>query len=250
MYPVSRDWIQPDWQAPPNVRAFTTTRAGGVSDGPWSSFNLGNRCNDDRLRVEQNRARLCACLPAPVHWLHQLHGTKVVQASAKLKDDPKAEPNDEPEGDALVSFEPGQACAVLTADCLPVFFCNRQGTRVAVAHAGWRGLAEGVLQATIVALEEDPAELMAWLGPAIGSRAYEVGSDVADAFAAEFPEGFSPRGDRFLMDIYRLARLKLAAAGVSSIQGGGFCTMTDSKRFFSYRRDGITGRMASVIWLE
>ena len=216
---MSSDWIHPDWPAPPNVRAFTTTRAGGVSDGPWSSLNLGNRCNDDRFHVGQNRARLCASLPAAVNWLHQVHGTKVVQASAKLKDEPNNEPNNEPEGDALVSFEPGEVCAVLTADCLPVFFCNRLGTRVAVAHAGWRGLAEGVLQATIEALKEDPCELLAWLGPAIGPRAYEVGTDVTEAFATEFPEGFSPRGDRFMMDIYTLARLKLVAAGVHSIQG-------------------------------
>ena len=139
---------------------------------------------------------------------------------------------------------------MLTADCLPVFFCNRPGDRVAVAHAGWRGLANGILQATVRELDEDPAELLAWMGPAIGPGVYEVGSDVAAAFPGEFPDGFTPENDRYLLNMYRLARLKLAAAGVQAVYGGHYCTMSDPERFFSYRRDGVTGRMASLLWLD
>ncbi len=239
---MSRDWISPDWPAPPNVRAFTTTRGGGVSTGPWAGFNLGSRCGDNVTDVDRNRAALDQELPAPVRWLHQVHGTRVVGCSGK--------PGGEPEGDASVTFEPGQVCAVLTADCLPVLFCNRCGDRAGVAHAGWRGLAAGVLEATVKALDNDPSELLVWLGPAIGPDAYEVGVEVADAFAEEFPAGFKRHGDRYLLDLYTLAKLKLEKAGVVRISGGGFCTFTESDRFFSYRRDGVTGRMASLIWLD
>lgn len=239
---MSIDRIHPDWPAPPNVRAFTTTRSGGVSTGPWASFNLGSRCGDSVNHVDQNRAGLEQELPARVRWLHQVHGTRVVKHTG--------EPHGEPEGDAAVTFEPGQICAVLTADCLPVLFCNRRGDRAGVAHAGWRGLAAGVLEATVKALDEAPSELLAWLGPAIGPDAYEVGVEVAGAFAEEFPAGFKRRGDRYLLDLYKLARLKLAKAGVDRISGGGFCTLTESDRFFSYRRDGVTGRMASLVWLD
>jgi YfiH family protein len=239
---VSRHWIDPDWPAPKSVRAFTTTRRGGVSTGAWSGFNLGTHCGDDPTHVAQNRAMLNRTLPAPVHWLQQVHGTRVLTLPAGL--------SGEPEADAVVTFQPGQVCAVLTADCLPVFFCNRKGDRAGVAHAGWRGLANGVLQATVAALQEDPAELLAWLGPAIGPGAYEVGAELAGAFAEEFPEGFTRHGERYLLDLYTLARMKLAAAGLNYVGGGGFCTFTESDRFFSYRRDGVTGRMASLVWLE
>lgn len=238
---MNGDWIYPGWAAPPNVRAFTTTRRGGASTGAWSGFNLGTRCGDDPGHVAQNRALLNKQLPAPVQWLRQVHGTRVVRLSDGF--------STEPEADAVVTFSPGQVCAVLTADCLPVFFCNRKGDRAGMAHAGWRGLAGGVLQATVNALEEDPAELLAWLGPAIGPGAYEVGVELADAFAEEYPAGFTRSGDRYLLDLYSLARLKLAAAGVNSVGGGDFCTLTESERFFSYRRDGVTGRMASLVWL-
>jgi YfiH family protein len=239
---VSQDWIYPDWSAPKNVRAFTTTRRGGASTGDWSGFNLGARCGDDPDHVAQNRAMLDRDLPEPVQWLHQVHGTRVLTLSDGL--------SAEPEADAVVTFRPGRVCAVLTADCLPVFFCSRKGDRAGVAHAGWRGLADGVLQATVAALQEDPSELLAGLGPAIGPGAYEVGAELAGAFAGEFPAGFTRSGERYLLDLYELARLKLAAAGVNHVGGGGFCTFTESDRFFSYRRDGVTGRMASVIWLE
>lgn len=235
-------WLEPQWAAPSNVRAFTTTRAGGVSTGPWSGFNLGSRCGDSSDHVDRNRAALNAFLPAPVRWLRQVHGTQVVDLADAWEG--------EVEADAAVSFAPGQVCAVLTADCLPVFFCGGRGDRVGVAHAGWRGLAAGVLQETVKALDDDPAQLLAWLGPAIGPSVYEVGSEVADAFAGEYPAGFTCRDDRYLLDLYALARLKLAQAGVTHVDGGHFCTFTQSDLFFSYRREGVTGRMASVIWLD
>lgn len=234
--------ITPDWQAPANVQAFTTTRSGGVSTGRWSTFNLGDRCGDDPAHVEQNRAILNDLLPSPVSWLRQVHGTRVVDVSAEAFKCPEA--------DAVVSFTPGRVCAVLTADCLPVFFCNQGGDRVGVAHAGWRGLADGILQTTVDALTEEASQLMAWLGPAIGPEAYEVGDELAEAFSDEFPVGFARTGDRYLLDLYALARLKLEETGVEFIGGGDFCTLSDNHRFFSFRRDGETGRMASVIWFN
>ena len=239
---MRHDWIQADWPAPPNVRAVSTTRSGGVSRGPWFSFNLGLHGGDDPSHVEQNRASLSAVLPSPAHWLRQVHGTSVLRYATRF--------TGEREGDALVSFEPRQVCVVLTADCLPVLFCNRRGDRVGIAHAGWRGLANGILEATVRALDEAPGELMAWMGPAIGPQSFEVGSDVAEAFPREFPAGFTAHGGRFLLDIYALAKLKLAALGVHAVYGGAYCTMSDPERFFSYRRDGVTGRMASLIWLD
>ena len=239
---MSSDWIRASWPAAANVHAFSTTRSGGVSRGPWTSLNLGTHCGDDACHVAQNRARLDEELPAPPAWLHQVHGTTVVRHSGPSQR--------EREGDALVSFKQNQVCAVLTADCLPVFFCNRIGDRVGIAHAGWRGLAKGVLQATVSALDEEPANLMAWLGPAIGPRVYEVGADVAEAFPDEFPAAFKRHGERFLLNLYALAKLKLAAAGVQAVYGGDHCTMSDSVRFFSYRRDGVTGRMASLLWFD
>jgi YfiH family protein len=239
---VKYDWIQPDWPAPRNIRALSTTRSGGVSLGPWSSLNLGTHCGDDLSLVEQNRARLSELLPAPARWLRQVHGSVVVHHSGQA--------SSEIEGDAQVSFERGQVCAVLTADCLPVFFCNRLGDRVGVAHAGWRGLADGVLEATVRALHEAPAELMAWMGPAIGPEVYQVGSEVTAAFPQEFSTAFTRKGTGFLLDIYTLAKLKLAAVGVHAVYGGAYCTLSDPDRFFSYRRDGVTGRMASLVWLD
>jgi len=171
------EWVKPDWPAPPNVRAFTTPRAGGFSKDAWSSMNLGTHCGDDPLAVHRNREKLASQLPAAPQWPRQVHGTQVVTHPLKS--------GAEPEADGLVSFSPGQVCAVLTADCLPVLFCNRSGNRVAVAHAGWRGLAQGVLQATVKQMKETPGEIMAWLGPAIGPGVYEVGEDVRQAFPEE-----------------------------------------------------------------
>lgn len=235
-------WITSDWPAPANIHALCTTRGGGCSSGAWASMNLGARCGDDPGNVRRNRRRLARDLPAAPQWLHQLHGTAVARHTGQ--------PGPEPEADALVAFAPGQVCAVLTADCLPVAFCDQAGSRVAVAHAGWRGLAGGVLQATVGALECDPSELIAWLGPAIGPSAYEVGAEVAAVFPDEFEQGFTPYGERWLLDLYTVARLKLTAAGVSAVHGGGLCTYSEPDHFYSYRRDGQTGRMATLIWSD
>lgn len=234
--------ILPDWPAPPGVMAFSTTREGGASTGPWASLNLGANCGDEPENVAQNRQLINRSLPSPVRWLRQVHGTTVVQQSG--------ETGIEPEADAVVSDRPARVCAVLTADCLPVFFCNRSGDRVGIAHAGWRGLAAGVLQSTIEALGESPDSLMAWLGPAIGPAAYEVGGEVVRAFPDERSEVAVPHGDRFLLDLYAIARLKLEAAGIGAVYGGGLCTFSDAGRFYSFRRDGVTGRMANLIWIE
>lgn len=221
---------------------MVTTRTGGFSQGPWASMNLGTNSGDDRADVLQNRGLLSRDLPADPLWLEQVHGVSVV-----VNDGLQAKT---PEADAQVAFGPGKVCAVLTADCLPVLFCNRSGDRVGAAHAGWRGLAGGVLEQTVKAFECEPCDLLAWLGPAIGPGAYEVGDDVVGHFEIEFPRGFRRSGDRWLMDMYALARIKLEVAGVTSVHGGEYCTWTESNRFFSYRRDGVTGRMASLVWIE
>jgi YfiH family protein len=181
-------------------------------------------------------------LPSPARWIKQVHGAGVWHISGGV--------SGEVEADAVVSFRPGEVCAVLTADCLPVFFCNRQGDRVAIAHAGWRGLAAGVLESTVAALRQDPDGLLAWMGPAIGPEVYEVGPEVAASFSAECKSYFTANGDRYLMDIYGIARARLRRAGVEAVSGGGFCTFSDADRFYSYRRDGQTGRMAHLVWFE
>ncbi|MFV0278428.1 MAG: peptidoglycan editing factor PgeF [Parahaliea sp.] len=241
--------IAADWPAPPSVVAFTSTRQGGYSAPPWDGLNLGHHVGDNPGAVAANRGQLQQWLPTGVRvqWLDQVHGTRVVMASGQ----------GQPKADAAVSTEPGLACAVLTADCLPVLFCDRAGGVVAAAHAGWRGLVAGVLEATVAAMPAAPGELLAWLGPAIGPAAFEVGPEVraafvdvaspasADAVAACFAP--SPRPGHHLADIYQLARLRLRAAGLEAVYGGGCCTFTDARRFYSYRRDGQTGRMASVV---
>ena len=234
--------VKPDWPAPANVRAFTTTRAGGFSKDTWSSMNLGPCCGDDPLAVHRNREKLVLRLPAAPQWLCQVHGTQVVTHSLASGEGLEA--------DGLVSSSPAQVCAVLTADCLPVLLCNRSGNRVAAAHAGWRGLAQGVLQATVRQMKEAPAEIMAWLGPAIGAGVYQVGEDVRRAFPEEHGICFRKNRERWLLDLYGVARRILTQLGITEIHGGCFCTFSDPERFFSYRRDGVTGRMASVIWLE
>lgn len=242
-------FIEPDWPAPAGVTALSTTRQGGISQSPYDSFNLGHHVGDAAAAVATNRARLLAALPpgTTIQWLEQVHGTKVIQATAGTPCPP---------ADASIGRQPGIACAVMTADCLPVLLCNRAGTVVAAAHAGWRGLLNGVLEATVGAMAEPPGELMAWFGPAIGPEAFEVGPEVRAAFAALSPgvaACFQPspaRSGHFLADIYALARQRLASLGLSSVYGGDYCTFTDSTRFFSYRRDGQTGRMASLIQLS
>jgi len=239
------EFLRPDWDAPANVRAVMTTRRGGVSRGPWDSFNLATHVGDDSGAVAANRHRLrhALGLPAEPAWLEQVHGNAVAVP----------EREDSGPADAAVTFMPGHVCAVLVADCLPVFLAGRSGDRVGIAHAGWRGLAGGVIEAAVAALDCDPASLVAWLGPSIGPDAFEVGDDVRAAFvdrdpgaAGAFRQG---QGDRFLADLPALARRRLAALGVARVRGGGTCTHADAGRFYSYRRDGATGRMAALAWL-
>ncbi len=224
-----------------------TTRSGGVSQGPYRSLNLGDHVADDAKCVAQNRSLLSATLrlAAEPVWLNQVHGTDIVQLPYSGTDTPQA--------DGSFSRIPGQACAVMTADCLPVLLCDNQGTVVAAAHAGWRGLAAGVIENTVNAMGVEPDALMAWLGPAIGPEAFEVGPEVVDAFVGQNGEArraFRPTSeDHWLADIYQLARQRLQKIGISQVSGGGFCTYIDSKRFYSFRRDKITGRMAALIWL-
>ncbi len=239
--------IQADWPAPAHVRALASTRQGGVSGVPWHSLNLGDHVSDDPAAVADNRQALLSHLglTRSPQWLQQVHGTTVVQARAD---------GQVREADACWTAEPGLACIVMTADCLPVLFTDRQGTQVAAAHAGWRGLVDGVLESTLRQFV-DPAEVLVWLGPAIGPLAFEVGEEVRTRFCSElaasdaaFRPGTQP--GKWLADLYQLARLRLQRAGVRQIHGGGFCTLHDSARFFSYRRDGQTGRMASLIWID
>ncbi len=247
---MNADWIIPHWPAPSRVRAIVTTRAGGHSTGPWSSLNLGLNCGDDGAIVLKNRAVLRACLPAEPQWLRQAHGMAVYSRSEETD---KPALSGEPIADAQVAGQPGQICAVLTADCLPVLFCNRAGSKVAAAHAGWRGLAAGVLENTLQALAEPPDQLMAWLGPAIGPRAYEVGEDVRSAFTGRDNAAaacFERKGSKWLFDLYAMARHRLLQSGVIDVSGGTQCTYSEPERFFSHRRDGRTGRMASLVWLQ
>ncbi len=237
--------IGPQWDAPANVRALCTTRSGGASSGPWASFNLGDHVGDDPDAVAANRAVLCQRLPAEPAWLKQVHGTRCVDAATVAAGSV---------ADAAFTRTPGVVCAVLTADCLPLLLCDAAGTVVAVAHAGWRGLAAGVIEATVAAMDRPGVELCAWLGPAIGPAAFEVGDEVRTAFVAHDDQATTAfaRNDagKWQCDLYLLARQRLAALGVCRVTGADFCTASDAARFYSYRRDGVTGRMASCIWLE
>lgn len=239
-----RDWIVPEWPAPPSVRALITTRSGGVSTGPFASMNLGQRLDDDQQSVRINRATLRNLLPGEPKWLRQVHGVNVVNAD-KLQQAVEA--------DAAVARRPGSVCSIMIADCLPVLFTDRAGRVVAAAHAGWRGLAAGVLENTVRAMDTATDELLAFLGPAIGPAAFEVGADVRDAFLARSmaaEDAFvAQRPGKWLADLFALARQRLRAIGVTQIHGGGVCTYSDPRRFFSHRRDKITGRMAALIWL-
>jgi hypothetical protein len=239
------DWIVPDWPASPRVCALVTTRTGGVSRGSFASFNLGTRVGDDPAAVEHNRAILRRHLPGDPVWLQQVHGIGVVDAESA---------GAVPRADGAVARTRHGVCAVLTADCVPVLLAHRSGAAVGIAHAGWRGLAGGVIEATLARMAVAPEEVIAWLGPAIGPRAYEVGPDVYDAFVTRDPgvsAAFAPRGDgKFSADLHALVRRRLAAAGVAGAYGGGQCTYTDAGRFYSYRRERTTGRFASLIWID
>ncbi|MCL2658712.1 MAG: peptidoglycan editing factor PgeF [Betaproteobacteria bacterium] len=238
--------IVPDWSAPANVRAFFTMRAGGVSQPPYASLNLGDHVGDVPQAVTANRLRVASMLPTEPVWLNQVHGVQAVDAANPQTRD----------ADAVFARVSGTVCAVMVADCLPVLFCDRVGRAVGAAHAGWRGLSGGVLEACIAAMSCPPDELLAWLGPAIGPDAFEVGPEVREHFVVDdaqtascFKQG---RGDRWMADIFALARRRLSRAGVrdDAVFGGDECTFSDAARFFSYRRDGRTGRMGAFIWLD
>ncbi|ASK28113.1 multi-copper polyphenol oxidoreductase [Neisseria chenwenguii] len=239
-------FLRAEWPAPANVKTLITTRNGGVSEGVYASLNLGSHVGDLPEHVAQNRALVEAQTRLPVAYLNQIHSTTVVSAADALETLFDA--------DASVDTTGRAVCAAMTADCLPVLFCDKAGTVVAAAHAGWRGLADGVLQNTVAAMRINPIKIMAYLGPAIGPDAFEVGQDVYDRFCAVLPEAesaFTPIGNgKYLADIYVLARMVLQREGVGMIYGGTHCTVLERDTFFSYRRDGQTGRMVSLIWLD
>ncbi|WP_363928876.1 peptidoglycan editing factor PgeF [Thiocapsa sp.] len=263
------EMIEPDWPAPARVRAYSTTRDGGVGSGVYASLNLADHVGDTPERVARNRAILGECLQLPSEplWLRQVHGCRLVGDDAAISS--SACKREGCEADGAVTSEAGVVCVVMTADCLPVLMCDDQGTRVAAVHAGWRGLASGILERAIAAMgvssariasqhrpfDRIPSErLLVWLGPAIGPDAFEVGPEVRERFLEADPESIdafrASRDGRFLADLAGLARRRLARLGVTAVYGGGYCTHSDSRRFFSYRRDGVTGRMASLIWLD
>ncbi|AWF79875.1 peptidoglycan editing factor PgeF [Microbulbifer sp. A4B17] len=251
----SNHYLIPNWPAPARVRAATTLRTGGHSAGGFSSFNLAAHVGDQEEAVAANRLQLREelKLPSEPQWMEQIHSDKVIEGS-----------NDDlvRTADACFSCNNDVVCAVLTADCLPVLLCDNTGTRVAAVHAGWRGLAGGVLRNTVEAMACETTEMMAWLGPAIGAEAFETGIDVLEMFFENSMSGghtgaiascFRPHVKKplyFLADIYALARAELAEMGVTQVYGGDFCTVSEPERFFSYRREKVTGRMASLIWME
>lgn len=242
--PKPCNWLTPDWPAPPSVRALVSLREGGHSVGPYQGLNLGLHVGDDEQTVLLNRRTLfeAAQLPKEPNWLNQVHGTHVATL-----------PIDSPlEADASVAIRASDVSCVMTADCLPVFLCDKKGSRVSAIHAGWRGLAAGVIESAFEALGAQPDQVLAWMGPAIGLQAFEVGQDVVEAFAdSSTPESFqSTKPGKWLANIYDLARVRFQRLGIRQIYGGDLCTYSDPKRFFSYRRDKVTGRMASMIWIE
>ncbi len=238
--------IIPQWPLPDNVRACSSTRIGGVSEAPWDSMNLGAHCGDNPEHVSINRQQFYqdGGLPGAPVWLEQVHGIDVLTLTGGQYASKRA--------DASYTNLPGQVCAVMTADCLPVLFCSKAGTEVGAAHAGWRGLCAGVLEQTVSHFNDSPENIMAWLGPAIGPDAFEVGPEVREAFMEKDPQAaraFCSAGDKFYADLYQIARQRLAALGITQVYGGNRCTFTEKSDFFSWRRDRTTGRMASFIWL-
>jgi polyphenol oxidase len=245
-------WLAPDWPVPASVRSVFTLRGGGVSAGPYAALNIGAQVQDAPLAVAENRRRIAATfdLPTEPAWLTQVHGAEVLRLGAQLQADLKA--------DAVVTRQAGRVCVIQVADCLPVLFAAHDGSVIGAAHAGWRGLAAGVLEGTVAAMGVPPGQLWAWIGPGIGAANFEVGAEVRDSFvgpagaaaAAEVEAAFlaNARG-RWQCDLVALARQRLAACGLTTIHGGRWCTFSDAENFFSYRRDGRTGRMAALIWL-
>ena len=243
----ARDWIVPDWPAPLRVRAFVTTRTGGVSEGAYASMNLGMSSGDDAQRVARNREIVREVLPESPRWLAQVHGTHVFELD-------RDEEAGRPKADAAVSRQRNRVCAVLTADCMPLLLCDLRGSAVAVAHAGWRGLAAGVVENAFGSIGARPEETIAWLGPTIGPAAFEVGPEVREVFVAHDARAGSAfvehRPGKYMADLYALARQRLGGLGVSGVFGGGFCTYQETDRFFSYRREKQSGRMGTFIWME
>jgi polyphenol oxidase len=241
------EFIIPNWPAPANVHALQTNRDGGCSRANFDSLNLGDHVNDNPMHVVQNRQLLSQFLPSEPAWLHQVHGVNVVDA---------ANTNCVPDADASFTKRKNVVCVTMTADCLPVLLCDAAGTVVSAVHAGWRGLCDGVLEASIneicKAANIQPNQLMAWFGPAIGPNAFEVGGEVRAQFIekdAQAESAFKPHGDKWLGNIYKIATQRLNNLGITQIYGGDLCTYSDEKHFFSFRRDGETGRMATLIWL-
>lgn len=239
-------FIYPDWPAPANVKALQTTRHGGISAAPYDTFNLGSHVGDSPQAVARNRQLLAPLMPSEPVWLEQVHGTVVANADAA---------DCHIVADACIARQRGSVCVVMTADCLPVLLCDEAGTVVGAAHAGWKGLAAGVIEATVKAMDIAPHKLMAWLGPAIGQSAFEVGAEVREIFIAhqvQAAEAFIRYGveGKYHADIYLLARQRLNTLGITRIFGGNLCTYHQKDKFFSYRRDGVTGRMGTFIWLE
>lgn len=242
---VPHGWLVPDWPAPARVRAFVTTRAGGVSEGEHASMNLGLSSGDRAEHVERNRAIVRAELPADPRYMRQVHGIDVAEMDAAAG---------AITADGAVTGRPGTVATVLTADCMPLLLATRAGTRVCAVHAGWRGMAAGVIESAIDAMGVEGAEILAWMGPTIGPDAFEVGPEVREAFVARdarAAEAFRAHAPgKFKADLYRLARQRLAARGVHAVHGGGFCTFHERDRFFSYRRVQQSGRMGAFIWVE
>lgn len=243
---MPKNWLEPDWPAPANIHAATTLRSGGVSEGEFASLNPATHVGDKPAHVQQNRAIIMQMLnlPSAPVWLEQVHGTTVLAAD-KVRGAP-------PVADASFTAQAQVVCAVMTADCLPVLFCTTDGQKVAAAHAGWRGLLAGILPQTLAAMQSK--NVLAWLGPAIGANCFEVGTEVRVAFVQKntaFAAAFTPSdATHYLADIVQLARIELALAGVQAVYGGGFCTVSEHERFFSYRRNLQTGRMATLIWRD
>ncbi|MBA3696136.1 MAG: peptidoglycan editing factor PgeF [Methylotenera sp.] len=241
------NFITPNWPAPANVKALQTIRTGGVSKPPYETLNFGEHVKDNPLSVAHNRQLLSPYLPSEPVWMNQIHSTQVIDAakSGCLKN-----------ADGAFTTEANVVCVTMTADCLPVLLCDKTGTVVAAVHAGWRGLCDGVIEAAIAKMPAKPEDILAWLGPAIGPNAFEVSDDVREQFMHEDEQAtaaFKPHSDKWLCDIYTIAKQRLISVGVKAIYGSSvneeFCTYTDKTRFFSFRRDNTTGRMASLIWL-
>jgi hypothetical protein len=244
-------WVYPNWPAPNNVSAISTIRSGGVSKAPYNSFNLAHHVGDNELDVMTNRQLLeeKAHLPKSPVWLNQVHSDRIIEVTSEPLLSLNSVP---PTADASYTQQSGIVLAIMTADCLPILLCNSRGRWIAAVHAGWRGLAAGIVTKTVQNYPGSPQDLLAWLGPAIGQGAFEVGENVLQAFVRSRKDAkayFKPIGDKYLADLYALAKVELQALGVQ-VYGGNFCTYSEEERFFSYRRDGITGRMASLIWLN